>query len=335
MNGAATVFVLGDLNVDLGLDIGAFPPPGGDAVAHRQRLGFGGSAANTALVMHRLGVPATLLSCVGADTWGDYSIEQVTHAGIDATHIVRDTGQPTSLNVVAVTPDGERTMLAYRGASGRYSADFLPTDGLARARHLHVSGYALLDEPQRSAAFRAAELVRAGGGTVSLDVPVDPVTAVPEILWRFLAFVDAVVIGSPEAQKLAALGDDPSAAGALAAHGVPLVAIKQGADGSLLLRDGTLLHVPAHRVEVLDTTGAGDSYCAGLVVGLLAREPDLHVLGGLANACGTAAVGRTGAGLNLPGRDSVRDVARLNRDQAQNGILRLLDQLVHSVPQAG
>ncbi|MGO4103356.1 carbohydrate kinase family protein [Leifsonia sp. YAF41] len=330
MNGATSVCVLGDLNVDLGLDIPAFPPPGGDGVAHRQRLGFGGSAANSALMIHRLGLPTSLLSCVGTDVWGDFSVGQLIEEGIDPTHIVRDPTQPTSLNVVAVTPDGERTMLAYRGASGQYSADALPVAALSTARHLHVSGYALLSDPQRTAAFRAAEITRAGGGTVSLDVPVDPVTAVPETLCRFMALVDTVIVGSPEAQKLTGFSDDVRAAEALAALGVSLVAIKQGADGSLLLRDGVMVQVPTHRVLVVDTTGAGDSYCAGLIAAELAGETDLAVIGRLANCCGTAAVGTTGAGANLPALADVLRVARLLSDEDQAGIERTLDVL--SVP---
>jgi ribokinase len=328
VNGATSVCVLGDLNVDLGLDISAFPPPGGDGVAHRQRLGFGGSAANTALMIHRLGLPTSLLSCVGTDAWGDYSIRQLADEGIDPTHIVRDPTEPTSLNVVAVTPDGERTMLAYRGASGQYSADALPVAALSTAQHLHVSGYALLSEPQRSAAFRAAEITRAGGGTVSLDVPVDPVTAVPETLCRFMALVDSVIVGSPEAQKLTGFSDDVRAIEAMAALGTSLVAIKQGADGSLLLRDGTMVHVPTHRVLVVDTTGAGDSYCAGLIAAELSGETDLAAIGALANCCGTAAVGTTGAGAHLPSRADVLKVVQMLSREQQHGIERVLDSLM-------
>ncbi|MEO6309075.1 MAG: carbohydrate kinase family protein [Leifsonia sp.] len=327
MKDGNSVCVLGDLNVDLGLDIPAFPPPGGDGVAHRQRLGFGGSAANTALMIHRLGLPTSLLSCVGTDVWGDFSVGQLTEEGLDPAHIVRDHGHPTSLNVVAVTPDGERTMLAYRGASGQYSADALPVAALEAARHLHVSGYALLSEPQRSAAFRAAEITRAGGGTVSLDVPVDPVTAVPETLCRFMALVDTVIVGSPEARTLTGLNDDVRAAGALADLGISLVAIKQGADGSLLMRDGETVQMPTPRALVVDTTGAGDSYCAGLIAAELAGETDLAVMAALANCCGTAAVGTTGAGPNLPGRADVLRVVRLLPETVQRGIERALDAL--------
>lgn len=164
------VMLLGDLNIDLGLDMQSFPGPGGDGVAHRQRVGFGGSAANTAVVLQKLGVPTAMLSSIGQDAWGDAALAGLAAIGVDTSHIRRTPDDSTSLNVIAVTPDGERTMLAYRGASRGFGRDMLPVAALQSARHLHISGYALLEEPQRGAAIEAAALAGAAGVSISLDV---------------------------------------------------------------------------------------------------------------------------------------------------------------------
>ncbi|MDQ4214359.1 carbohydrate kinase family protein [Microbacterium capsulatum] len=292
--------LLGDLNIDLFLDIPALPRPGGDGVATHQRTGFGGSAANTAVVLQRLGIDVALLACIGDDDWGTAALSGISETGVDTRLVRRTVAEGTSLNVVAVTPDGERTMLAYRGASPLLDVDAVPE---RFGRHLHLSGYALLGDPQRAAAFVAARRARATGATVSLDVPVDP-TACAEELLALLPLVDVLVIGAEEARALTGAGDERAALRALAARGPAVVAMKRGADGALLHADGTFTDLPAPRVDVVDSTGAGDSFGAGLVFALL-RGADPGTACAFATACGAAAVAVRGAGASLPGRAEV------------------------------
>lgn len=293
------VLVLGDLNIDLALDVPEFPAPGGEGVATRQRIGFGGSASNTAVVLQRLGLRTALLSCVGDDEWGALAIAGIGAIGVDTSLVRRCPDEGTSLNIVAVTPDGERTMLAYRGASARLTPESAPAD-LGGVRHLHISGYALLADPQRSAAVAAARHARAAGVPVSLDVPVDAAGSAPATLLDFLSLVDVAVLGTDEARRLTGAGEDAAAARAVAEHGPGMVALKRGAGGALILAEGRLVEIPAPPVTAVDSTGAGDSFCAGLIAGLL-RGADAGQAGLLATACGAAAVTVRGAGASLPG----------------------------------
>lgn len=297
------VVLLGDLNVDLHLDIPVYPAPGGDGVASSQRMGFGGSAANTAVMLSHLGVRTGLIACVGDDDRGAQAIAGLAAEGVDTGWVRRSTAESTSLNVITVTPDGERTMFAYRGASAELRATDLPE--LHGAAHLHVSGYALLADPQRSAALAAAARARAAGMTVSLDVPVDPVAAVPEVLTAFLDSVDMVVIGAKEARRLTGAHDDERAAEVIAEHGPATVALTGGAAGSLLRTAQGSARAPVPSVRAVDTTGAGDSFCAGLIHAVRRGMSDPVLIGALANACGAAAVGVPGAGGGLPGVDGV------------------------------
>lgn len=308
VTGDVEVVLLGDLNIDLHLDIPSYPAAGGDGVASRQRMGFGGSAANTAVMLSRLGIRPAMIACVGDDEWGAQAIAGLVAEGVDAALVRRSAAEPTSLNVITVTPDGERTMFAYRGASAELDPDAVPA-GLLGAAHLHVSGYALLADPQRSAALTAAEYARRAGMSVSLDVPVDPVAAVPDVLLGFLAAVDAVVIGAGEARRLTGESDDERAAHAIARRGPSTVALTAGATGSLLRTEDGFVRAPVPGVRVRDTTGAGDSFCAGLVYALVRRPRDAMRMATLANACGAAAVGVPGAGAGLPHVDSAEAVA--------------------------
>ncbi len=306
MSADVEVLLLGDLNVDIFLDVPELPGPGGEGVATRQRMGFGGSAANTAVVLQRLGATCAMVCCVGDDEWGTFAAKGLAEIGVDTSLVQRTAAEGTSLNVVAVTADGERTMYAYRGASAQLAEAAVPDD-LRGAGFLHISGYALLAEPQRTAAVVAARRARERGVRVSLDVPVDTVRSAPEALCAFLPLVDIVVIGSSDAQLLMGVPEG-AATHAIAELGPQLVAVKCGADGAVLLAGGERIALPAPRVEVVDSTGAGDSFCAGLLFALNAGA-SLEAAGLLANACGAAAVGVLGAGANLPDRAGVARVA--------------------------
>lgn len=305
----AEVVLLGDLNVDLHLDIPVYPAPGGDGVATRQRMGFGGSAANTAVMLSRLGVRASMIACIGDDEWGEQAFAGLAEQGVDTSLVMRSAVEGTSLNVITVTPDGERTMFAYRGASAHLREEGLPPS-FPGASILHVSGYALLAEPQRSAAVAAVASAHRSGLTVSLDVPVDPVAAVPEVLLAFLASVDAVVIGAAEARRLTGANDDEDAARRLAAHGPTVVALTGGAAGSLVRIGAATVRAPVPTIQVVDTTGAGDSFCAGLIFGLLRGIAEPELVASLANACGAAAVAVAGAGAQLPSPDGIASAVR-------------------------
>lgn len=322
---AAEVVLLGDLNVDLHLDIPVYPAPGGDGVATRQRMGFGGSAANTAVMLSRLRVRAGMIACIGDDEWGEQAFAGLAEQGVDTRLVMRSAVEGTSLNVITVTPDGERTMFAYRGASSHLRQESLP-ESFDGASILHISGYALLAEPQRSAAVAAAASARRSGLTVSLDVPVDPVAAVPDVLLAFLASVDAVVIGATEARRLTGADDDEDALQRIAAHGPSVVALTGGAAGSLMRIGAAVVRAPVPTVRAVDTTGAGDSFCAGLIFGLLRGIVDAELVASMANACGAAAVGVAGAGAQLPDLDRIVSAIRALPAPIANRLLDAIDR---------
>ncbi len=305
--GGPSVAVLGDINVDLILDIGDYPSPGGDGVAHHQHLEVGGSATNTAIVLSRLGARVSLLGCVGRDRWADELLRSLAAAGVDVSRVPADPAEPTSLNVVVVTPDGERTMFAYRGANRSLPAHAVTPEWLDGVGWLHLSGYAFLEAPQRDAAWTAVRYAHQHGTPISLDVPTDPARQVPQELVRLLPWLALVVLGGEEVQLLEGAATVEMGTRALLEHGCGLVAVKRGAAGCTLVDAHRAVSVPGFEVAAVDTTGAGDAFCAGLVFGLLTAQ-DLPSAGRLANALGALATTRTGAGLALPGAD---EAARL------------------------
>lgn len=301
--GDQRVTLLGDTNVDVVLDVPGLPAAGGDALATSQSVGVGGSVTNTAILLRRLGAGVLLTSCVGDDPWSAVAREALAGEGIDATHVRTVSEASTSLNVVAVTPDGERTMFACRGASARLTAADVPEAAIAASDWLHLSGYALMEDPQRSAALRALHVAHDSGVPTSLDLPVGPSASARDVVLEAAQRLHLLILGEPEAAELLRDGDVASSrvslVSALRRLGPTVVALKLGSAGALLVDDEGVVAVPSVAVKALDTTGAGDAFSAGLIAGLTARL-SLAEAGELASICGAAAVTLRGAGRNMP-----------------------------------
>ncbi len=114
-----------------------------------------------------------------------------------------------------------------------------------------------------------------------------------------------VIVGAGDARRLTAEPDDERAADALASRGPATVALTGGAAGSLLRTDAGFVRAPVPEVKTVDTTGAGDSFGAGIIFGVVRGMQDPMRIAALANACGAAAVGVGGAGAGLPGIDGI------------------------------
>jgi ribokinase len=285
------VLVVGDLATDVVVVLDGEPAPGSDRPAAIRSRG-GGAGANVAVHLARLGVPVQLAACVGDDPAGAVLAAELTAAGVrPALRTVPGTSTGTIVSLVE--PDGQRSMLADRGANLALRPDDVPP--VPPGGHLHLSGYTLLDDRPRAAALAALALAAAAGATVS----VDPASTGPLRRYgveRWLADTAAATLALPnaeEARLLTGCADVADAARALAARH-PAVAVSLGADGALWAAGTALVHRPAHPATVVDTTGAGDAFAAGLLsVWLAGGEPVAALDAGLALAA--QVVGRPGA----------------------------------------
>lgn len=286
------IAVLGDLNNDLLLTVAGFPSIGGEALASGQRTQLGGSASNTAIVLQRLGAKARLIACVGEDVAGSAALETLRSIGIDTSSIARSSVEPTSTNVVILTPGGERTMFAYRGASAVLSKESITDATLEGMNWLHVSGYALLQEPQRGAALRAMKLASAAGVPMSLDVPTVQWTDTRASILEIASQLTLLAISERGANAIAR---DPRQ---LLDAGCRVLALKRGATGCRIVTHDEDVAVPAATITVVDTTGAGDSFAAGAILAVL-EGADAATIGERANHAGARAASTHGAGQAL------------------------------------
>ncbi|HDP34928.1 MAG TPA: adenosine kinase [Candidatus Hydrogenedentes bacterium] len=253
----------------------------------------GGSAANTVCALIRLGMPVGLLGKMGEDDMAAVYCRAFSALGGDCSRFKTTAEKPTARCLSLITPDGERTMRTDLGAAKLLAPDEVTLADFDGYSHVHIEGYALLDEPLT---LKVLEMALEHSCSVSLDLgSFETVRNTRGNLERWLRdYVDIVFANEDEARAFC--GDD-SPEKALDAFGevCAAAAVKLGACGAWLQSAGERVYVPAHKVDtVVDTTGAGDCWAAGFLYGHLKGLP-LAATGELAAFIGAETVTTLGA----------------------------------------
>ncbi len=232
----------------------------------------GGSVANSIAGFAMLGGRAAFIGKVAADQLGEVFAHDIRTLGVRFATPPAPPPASTARSLILVTPDAQRTMNTYLGASQMLTEQDLDEDLIARAEIVYLEGY-LWDPPGAKRAFRRAiEVAKTAGTRVAFSLS-DPF-CVSRYRREFLELIDGGIdilfANEEEAKTLFKVDSAEEARDALKSK-VPLTALTRSEKGSWLIdRDaGTIHEVPAERVEkVEDTTGAGDLYAAGLLYGL-------------------------------------------------------------------
>ena len=288
-----TVVVVGDVATDVVAVLSGVPAPGSDRPASIRTRG-GGAGANVAVHLAQLGMPVLLAGCIGDDAAGAGLVAELTAAGVGLA-LRTVPGASTGTIVSLVESDGQRSMLADRGAN----LDLRPDDvsPSVPGGHLHLSGYTLLDPGPRAAGLAALAAARSASCTVSVDpASTGPLAAYGVERWLADTAGATVLLPNADEARLLTGCTDPADAARALAERHPVVAVSLGADGALWASGELLLHRPAHPADVVDTTGAGDAFAAGLLGAWLtdpARDPAHALDAGLARAA--QVVARLGA----------------------------------------
>lgn len=306
------VLIAGETLVDLVPD---HPGPPGEAGGYVPR--FGGAPANVAIGMARLATPPSFWTRLATDDFGEFLREQLIEADVPEDLLTTDADARTTVALVTHDATGDRSFAFYRegGADERMEPGTVSDDVLDDLEWVHLSGVPLCSEPSRSALLELAE--RASDRCV---VSLDPNWR-PE-LWTSRQEYGAVVRGtlddvdvllaSPE--DLAAAGfetDEPATlARTVTDYGPHTVVVTLGADGAVCeATDASPLAGSARHggydVDVVDTTGAGDTFVAGLLTALTNGVTDGERALTIANAAGAVATTEKGAVTGLSDLDTV------------------------------
>ena len=246
----------------------------------------GGSAGNTVAGVASLGGSAAYIGKVAEDELGEVFAHDMRAGGVHYATPPLVGGAATARSLINVTPDGERTMSTFLGASIALTAKDVDPALIRAAKLVYLEGYLFDPDGGRAAFAKAAEIARDVGVRVSMTL--SDAFVVDRHRAGLLAFmgeaVDVVFANEVEVKSLFETDDFDAAAAALASR-VKIGAVTRGAAGSVVLSGGEVLTVPAEpAAEVIDTTGAGDQYAAGFLFGLARGRPlaDCARLGHLA-----------------------------------------------------
>jgi sugar/nucleoside kinase (ribokinase family) len=292
------VVVVGELNADLILRGDVTPAFGQvERIIDEAALTIGSSSAIFACGAARLGLRVAFIGKAGDDEFGRFMQRELQRRGIDTGGVVIDPRLPTGLSVILSRPS-DRAILTHLGSIAALRFDEIDLALLARARHLHLGSYYLLDT-LRPDVPRLFEEAQARGLTISLDTNYDPAEKWGGGLRETLQRVDVFLPN--ETELLAITREDSIEAGLDRLSEIPVVAVKLGARGAIARSGSRVFRAAAHPVKVVDTTGAGDSFDAGLVYTYLAGQ-DLSQALRFACVCGslsTRAAGGTAAQATL------------------------------------
>jgi len=290
------LLVLGDANPDLVVRGGDVTPVFGqvERLVDEARLTLGGSGAIASCAAVRLGLRTAFVGVVGDDVFGRFMLETLRERGIDVSRCPVDPNRPTGVTIVLSRGD-DRANLTATGTIADLRGELVDPVLFSEARHVHVSSY-FLQTRLRSDLPALLREAREAGASTSVDPGWDPTEEWDGGLLALLPLVDVFLPNSTEARLITGIDDIDVAAQALAEPG-PLVAVKFGAGGGMIVRGSDVVRAPALGVDVIDTTGAGDTFAAGFLAGYLAGWPVERSLS-LATVCGslsTRAAGGTDA----------------------------------------
>ncbi len=274
--GGATV--IGCVQADVVMSpVTVLPPAGATLLTERMNIRVGGAGANAALAFAGAGSPVRLMGCVGDDQLGDWMRTELAAAGlVDELSVLA--GRPTGLTVALESELRDRTFLTYLGVNAHWDATMIPPDALA-CENLLLCDYFVAPRLQGDAAYSLLQAARAAGGRTFFDTAWDPdgfPAATRATIHRLLASVDVFLPNEAEACALAGVpaGAPGEAARVLQRHSAGWIVVKLGARGCLAVGpDGGEHRAAAPEVDVVDTTGAGDAFNAGLVRALSQAAP--------------------------------------------------------------
>ena len=239
-----------------------------DSKIFTQKITSGGSAANTIFSLSKLGIETSFIGKVKNDELGNFFRKDMESSNISP--ILLNSETPTGKAMALVSKDGERTFATYLGAAVELNADELKAEFFNNFDIFHIEGYLVYNHPLM---LKAAELAKEKGLKISLDLASYNVV---EDNFDFLKdyikkYVDIVFANEEEAK--AYTNAEPEQALDIIAEHCDIAVVKIGSKGSLIKKDGIKYTAGIIPVNMIDTTGAGDSYAAGFIYGLINNYP--------------------------------------------------------------
>jgi 5-dehydro-2-deoxygluconokinase len=280
---------------------------------------LGGSSANMAVGLSRLGARAGMVSCLGDDSLSRFLIDFLQAEKVETSHVRTAPGFLPSLCLTEVSPPDRFPQVFYRRDPVDTMLDVTgdDLDYLSSAQMFVTNGTSLCGSPSRESAYLALERAKQAGCRVVLDVDYRSMS------WRkpqeaglavrlALPFVDVLIGNQPELKLVAGVDDLDQAVAKLQAAGVPLLVSKLGELGTRVLTGGDSVYLPPYSVEVCTTIGAGDGFASGFLYAMLKGLPVAECLH-YGNAAAAIVVSRLSCSEAMPALSEVEEMMRQQR----------------------
>jgi sugar/nucleoside kinase (ribokinase family) len=235
---------------------------------HHVKKASGGSACNTVVAAAQLGASAFYSAKVAADADGDFFVNDLKEAGVGFHDIEAESGT-TGKCLVMVTPDAERSMNTYLGASVDYTTRETDFTALKQSQWLYLEGYLVTDDSRTAAAAKIMQYAKEHGVKTALSLS-DPfvVEVFKDNLLKVMnGKIDMLFCNAAEAMAFTGMKSVQDAAMSLQHH-AKYFAITIGKQGSVVFDGSTLIHAPGNAVDAIDTNGAGDMFAGAFLAGI-------------------------------------------------------------------
>lgn len=259
----------------------------------------GGPAATATVTAARLGARTAFIGQMGDDDFGDFMLRELQKEGVDTSHVIRHPNTSSQFSFIMVDKNtGKRTIVWTRSDIPPLDPQTLDRDFITSCKVLHI------DRHEIRANIQAAKWVREVGGIVSMDAG----TFKPEVM-ELLPLVDVLITSHRFAQDATGKTDPMECARKLL-QGRMIAGVTCGEDGSYFVTPDAEFHVPAFRVDVVDTTGAGDVFHGAFAYGL-SQGWDARQCAAFASAAAALKCRRLGGRAGIPGRDEALALAEM------------------------
>lgn len=294
------IVVIGSSNTDMVIKVDHLPRPGETIIGHDFMTNQGGKGANQAVAVSRMGGRVSFVARVGDDSFGRQAIDMMREEGIDTTFVLPTKGAATGIALIPVDSKGENSIIVASGANA-----LLSEDDIEAARQLIEEADTVLMQLETPVPtlVKAARMAYEAGARVVLNPAPFPGEPLPAELLRYTTLITPNETEAAMMSGVQVTDDDTAllAIRSIQEKGVESVIVTAGAKGAYTLDGDRLVCIPPTRVEAVDTTAAGDTFCGALCVALsegLALAEAIR-FGGKAAA---VSVTRMGAWRSIPHR---------------------------------
>lgn len=295
------IVVIGSCNTDMVVNANRLPKPGETVIGNSFKIFHGGKGANQAVAVARSGGKVSFVTKIGDDFYGRQSLENLKNEGVNIDNIITDLVLPTGIALIVVDSNGENSIAVASGANAALKPVHIDEIKgiIENAEYLLMQ----LEIPVTTVIY-AAKIATEKGVRVILNPA--PATSVPEELLKYTYAIIPNIVEVEELTNVKIVDWDSAkqAADIISSKGVHLVVITLGETGAFLKDGGNYFKVPGYKVDAVDTTAAGDTFCGTFCVGLSEGMSPVEAVK-MANKAASIAVSRQGAQSSIPYKNEI------------------------------